>query len=82
MKKASQFVKATIIGGFFIVLPIVLVGLLVSKTIDIVQVVVEPIAVHLPVVILAGVDIAIVLAIFIICLSVSSRDCLCGRSWV
>ena len=49
MKSAMGFIKTTVVGGFFIVVPIVLVILIIAETIDLVIVIANPIAGLLPV---------------------------------
>lgn len=48
VKGLANFVKATLIGGLLVVLPLALLGILLSQTLDAVQLVVNPIADQLP----------------------------------
>jgi len=68
MKNAASFVKATIAGGFFVVLPVVLVILVLLETVDLLEGLMVPIAEQLPVDNLGGVEIAMILAVLLILL--------------
>ena len=49
MKIAMSFVKATVAGGFFVVVPVVLVVLILAEIFDLVTVIAEPIADMVPI---------------------------------
>ena len=63
MKTVMQFVKATIAGGFFVLLPVVLIWLILVEIVDLAVGLVTPFAEALPVDELGGVAIARVVAV-------------------
>jgi uncharacterized membrane protein len=68
MKGILGLVKTTIVGGFFVVLPVVLILLVVTEIITMLDAMVQPIAEMLPVEELGGRDIAWWIAVFLILL--------------
>jgi uncharacterized membrane protein len=68
MKGVLEFVRTTVVGGFLVVLPIVLLVLVLMETVDLVGAMTEPIAEALPVDEFGGVEVAMLLAFLIIIL--------------
>jgi uncharacterized membrane protein len=68
MWKSIQFAKTTVVGGFFIVLPIALAAIILSYVVDIVADTIEPLLEGVPVDEIGGVGIAILTAILLILL--------------
>jgi len=64
-----RFIKATIAGGFFVILPVVLIWMLIEETIGIVDGLTAPIVEKLPVDKLGGLSIATLLAVVLIVLA-------------
>jgi uncharacterized membrane protein len=69
MKAVLQFLKATIAGGFFVLLPVVLVWLILVEAMEISLALVTPFAELLPVEELGGVGIARIVAVLAILLA-------------
>jgi uncharacterized membrane protein len=69
MKGFGEFVKTCIVGGFFGVLPILLAVLVLIQAIDMLGAVAEPIVEMLPVEQLGGVEVASLVALFLLLLS-------------
>lgn len=63
MKNLARFIKTTLAGGFFVILPAVLIGLLVAETIGIFVGLVQPVAELFPVEELGGIGIAKIVAV-------------------
>lgn len=66
MSRILEFLKATLLGGLLVVLPIVVVYLLLVETVELVLGLVAPIAEALPVEALGGLAVANLLAILIV----------------
>ena len=60
-----NFIKTSIRGGFFVILPIILTWLLLVETIDFIDLMVSPITNFLPVESLGGLDVAKTAAVFL-----------------
>jgi uncharacterized membrane protein len=58
MKDLMQFIKSTLAGGFFVILPIALLWLILTEVIGLMDMVVQPVVELLPVDRLGGIDIA------------------------
>ena len=66
MKRFFEFLKTTIGGGFFVILPIVLILLVLDETILMVTGLVDPIAEQLPVEQVGGIAISRILAVLLV----------------
>lgn len=66
MKRVLEFLKTTIAGGFFVILPVVLIVLVVDETIGMLAALVDPIAQQLPIESLGGVAVSRILSIVLI----------------
>ena len=66
MKQIPDFMKTTIVGGFFVILPIVLIYLVLDETIGLLAALVDPIAQQLPVDNLGGIEISRILSVGLI----------------
>jgi uncharacterized membrane protein len=66
MKGTLEFVKTTIAGGFFVILPIVLIVLVLGETIEMLRALVDPIAAQFPVDEFGGVAMNRILSILLI----------------
>jgi len=64
MKNLTRFIKTTLAGGFFVVLPVVLIGLLLVETVNILVGLVRPVAELFPVEELGGIGMARIVAVF------------------
>ena len=64
MKQVVQFIKITVAGGFFVVLPVVLVVFLMAESFRLLFVIVDPVAQELPLQSLGGIEMAYVLVFF------------------
>jgi uncharacterized membrane protein len=68
MRAIFQFFKTTLVGGFFVVLPVALVLLLLGETIQALLVVTEPATGQLPVETIMGIDVALLASILVVAL--------------
>jgi uncharacterized membrane protein len=66
MKRVLDFFKTTIAGGFFVILPIVLIVLVLGETIELLGALVDPIAQQLPIDSVGGIAVNRVLSILFI----------------
>jgi uncharacterized membrane protein len=66
MRSAGEFVKTCIVGGFFGVLPILLIVLLIVQALGLIGGVAHPIVEQLPVEQLGGVEVATLVALLLI----------------
>ncbi len=66
MKLIPRFVKATIVGGFLFVIPLILMGLVLRRGLDLVGKVVGPLAAHFPDHRIMGVGLTTVLSAVVI----------------
>lgn len=68
MKNIFSFVKTTLIGGFFLVIPLVLLVLIIDKVLEILRKLVEPIANLIPVETVAGITVSRIIALLVLLL--------------
>lgn len=68
MKALLKFIKTTLIGGIFLIVPIVIVLLILGKVIEILRVLVKPIVKELPLDTIGGVTTARVIAFLVLIL--------------
>lgn len=66
MKRIVEFIKTTVIGGLFVMLPVALILFLVVELVGMVGLITEPVTEHLPVETLGGIEIATVVALLLI----------------
>ena len=66
MKRTLEFAKTTIAGGFFVILPIVLIVMVLDETIGLLAALVDPIAQQLPIEELGGIAISRILSLVLI----------------
>lgn len=66
MKRTLEFFKTTIAGGFFVILPIVLIWLVLDETIELLGALVDPIAQQLPIDNVGGIAVNRILSIVLI----------------
>lgn len=63
MKNIISFVKTTLVGGFFLVIPIVLFALIIDKILEILRKLVSPITDLIPVETIAGITVSRIIAL-------------------
>lgn len=63
MKYVSQFIRTTVLGGIFFLIPIVILYMLLEKALDLSHKIIEPIAGILPFDDIGGVGIRVILAV-------------------
>jgi uncharacterized membrane protein len=63
MKKLLQFVRTTLVGGLLFLVPIVVLGIVLGKALGIARKIVEPLAAHLPVHSIIGLQTPLLLAV-------------------
>lgn len=68
MKSIISFVKTTLIGGFFLVIPLVLLILIIDKVLDILRKLVAPISDLIPVETVAGITVSRIIALLVLLL--------------
>lgn len=68
MKRILSFLKTTLIGGIFLIVPIVIVIIILAKVVEILRVLVKPIVKHLPLDTIGGITIARIVAITVLIL--------------
>ena len=68
MKKLLQFLKTTLIGGVFLIVPIVIVLLIFGKVVEILRILVKPIVRELPLDTIGGIAIARLVAFAVLIL--------------
>ncbi len=66
MKRVLEFLKTTIAGGFFVILPIVLVVMVIDETIGLLAALVDPIAQQLPIDEVGGIAVSRILSLLLI----------------
>ena len=66
MKRALEFLKTTIAGGFFVILPIVLVVMVIDETVGLLAALVDPIAQQLPIDEVGGIAVSRILSLLLI----------------
>ena len=66
MKQVGQFFKTTVVGGFFVVLPVVLVVFLLAEALGLLFELIDPVAQELPVQSLGGIEVAYLIAFFFV----------------
>lgn len=68
MKNITSFIKTTLIGGLFFVIPLVLLALIIGKVLDIFRKLVAPIADKIPIEAIGGITISRIIALLILLL--------------
>jgi len=68
MKNITSFIKTTLIGGLFFVIPLVLLVLIIGKVLDIFRKLVAPIADEIPIEAIGGITISRIIALLILLL--------------
>lgn len=68
MKNIRSFIKTTLIGGLFFVIPLVLLVLIIGKVLDIFRKLVAPIADKIPIEAIGGITISRIIALLILLL--------------
>ena len=66
MKRIVEFIKTSVIGGFFVILPVALILFLLVELAEIVILITEPVTEHLPIETLGGIEVATLVAIVLI----------------
>jgi len=66
MNRILEFVKTSVIGGFFVMLPVALILFLLVELAEIVILITEPVTEHLPIETLGGIEVATLVAILLI----------------
>lgn len=66
MKRIVEFIKTSVIGGFFVILPVALILFLLVELAEIVILITEPVTEHLPIETLGGIEVATLVAILLI----------------
>lgn len=66
MNRLLHFAKTTIIGGLVVIIPVVLVFLVVSETVDVISVMIDPLISMLPVATIAGIDVTGIVALLVV----------------
>ena len=61
MNRVIEFFKITIVGGFFVVLPVVLVAFLITEAFGLLVMIIDPVAMKFPVQSLGGIELAYLL---------------------
>ncbi|MGB5388022.1 MAG: hypothetical protein WBN20_14665, partial [Eudoraea sp.] len=62
MKSIMSFIKTTLIGGLFFVIPLVLLALIIGKVLDVFRKLVAPIADKIPIEAIGGITISRIIA--------------------
>ncbi|MGB5359889.1 MAG: DUF502 domain-containing protein [Eudoraea sp.] len=68
MKSIMSFIKTTLIGGLFFVIPVVLLALIIGKVLDVFRKLVAPIADKIPIEAIGGITISRIIALLILLL--------------
>lgn len=68
MKTIISFVKTTLVGGFFLVIPLVLFALLIDKVLEILRKLVSPLTDLIPVETIAGITVSRIIALLVLLL--------------
>jgi len=68
MKSIMSFIKTTLIGGLFFVIPLVLLALIIGKILDVFRKLVAPIADKIPIEAIGGITISRIIALLILLL--------------
>ena len=68
MKSIMSFIKTTLIGGLFFVIPLVLLALIIGKVLDVFRKLVAPIADKIPIEAIGGITISRIIALLILLL--------------
>lgn len=68
MKNITSFIKTTLIGGLFFVIPLVLLALIMGKVLDVFRKLVAPIADKIPIEAIGGITISRIIALLILLL--------------
>ncbi|MGB5205928.1 DUF502 domain-containing protein [Eudoraea sp.] len=68
MKNITSFIKTTLIGGLFFVIPLVLLALIIGKVLDVFRKLVAPIADKIPIEVIGGITITRIIALLILLL--------------
>ncbi|WP_297704184.1 DUF502 domain-containing protein [uncultured Eudoraea sp.] len=68
MKNITSFIKTTLIGGLFFVIPLVLLALIIVKVLDVFRKLVAPIADKIPIEAIGGITISRIIALLILLL--------------
>jgi hypothetical protein len=82
MTAISRFLRTTILGGAFFLMPVVVLAYLLNKAFDFARRGLKPVAKIIPDQLVSGATMGAIMAIGLIVLLCSSRDCLREPSWL